>query len=144
MDETNSSAPISSEQLTVDQCYAALRNVIDPELYQNIVDLGLVYGVEVQENNQIVVTMTLTTPHCPLGPQIMADVEAFLREAGATAVDIQIVWEPMWTPAMMTAELKRQLGLEEEYGPEDELEPEPEWTPPPPPKKKGLLGRLFG
>jgi metal-sulfur cluster biosynthetic enzyme len=132
-----------NEQLTVDECYAALRNVIDPELYQNIVDLGLVYGVEVKDANQVVVTMTLTTPHCPMGPQILADVDQFLRADGAEAVGVQIVWEPMWTPAMMSADLKRQLGIEDEYGLEEELEPQPEWTPPPLPKKKGLLGWLF-
>ncbi|MFN8466479.1 MAG: metal-sulfur cluster assembly factor [Caldilineaceae bacterium] len=132
-----------NEQLTADQCYAALRNVIDPELYQNIVDLGLVYGVEVRDGNHVFVTMTLTTPHCPLGPQILADVDTFLRAGGAAAVDVQIVWEPMWTPAMMSADLKRELGIEEEYGVGEELEPEPEWVPPPMPKKKGLLGWLF-
>ena len=94
-----------NEQLTVDQCYASLRNVIDPELYQNIVDLGLVYGVEVGDANHVAVTMTLTTPHCPMGPQILADVDKFLRADGASAVDIQIVWQPMWTPAMMSAQL---------------------------------------
>ncbi len=135
----------NSEQLTADQCYAALRNVIDPELYQNIVDLGLIYGVEVTAGNAVVVTMTLTTPHCPMGPQILENVEKYMREAGATAVETNIVWEPMWTPAMMTDDLKRMLGIYEEYGPADaELEPEPEWTPPRPAKKKGLLGRLFG
>ena len=133
-----------NEQLTPDQCYAALRNVIDPELYQNIVDLGLIYGVEVTAGNAVVVTMTLTTPHCPMGPQILENVEKYLREAGATAVETNIVWEPMWTPAMMTDDLKRMLGIYEEYGPADEeLEPEPAWTPPKPAKKKGLLGWLF-
>ena len=62
------------------------------------------------------VTMTLTTPHCPMGPQILADVDAFSARRGAAAVDVQMVWEPMWTPAMMSAELKRELGIEEEYG----------------------------
>lgn len=132
-----------NEQLTAEQCYAALRNVIDPELYQNIVDLGLVYGVEVQDAGQVQVTMTLTTPHCPLGPQILADVDKFLRAAGASDVNVQIVWQPMWTPAMMAPELRRELGMEDEYGPEEELAPEPEWMPPPQPKKKGLLGWLF-
>ncbi len=132
-----------NEQLTVDQCYAALRNVIDPELYQNIVDLGLVYDVVVKDANQVVVTMTLTTPHCPMGPQILADVDKFLRAGGAAAVDVQIVWQPMWTPALMSADLKRELGIEEEYGGDEELDPEPQWTPPPTPKKKGLLGWLF-
>ena len=135
--------PTMNEQLTVDQCYASLRNVIDPELYQNIVDLGLVYGVEVRDANRVAVTMTLTTPHCPMGPQILADVDKFLRADGASTVDVQIVWQPMWTPAMMSADLKRELGIEEEYGVDEELEPEPEWAPPPMPKKKGLLGWLF-
>ena len=117
-----------NEQLTVDQCYASLRHVIDPELYHNIVDLGLVYGVEVKDTNHVAVTMTLTTPHCPMGPQILADVDKFLRADGAAAVDIQIVWQPMWTPAMMSADLKRELGIEEEYGVDEELEPEPEWN----------------
>ena len=124
-----------SEQLTVEQCYDALRLVIDPELYHNIVDLGLVYAVDVRDGNQVVVVMTLTTPHCPMGPQILADVDKFVREAGATAVEVQIVWQPMWTPAMMTAELKRELGIEEEGEVEEVLEPEPEWVPPPLPKK---------
>jgi metal-sulfur cluster biosynthetic enzyme len=132
-----------NEPMTVDECYAALRTVIDPELYQNIVDLGLVYGVEVQDADLVQVTMTLTTPHCPMGPQILADVDKSLREAGASTVDVQIVWQPAWTPAMMAPALKRELGIEDEYGPDEELEPEPEWTPPPLPKKKGLLGWLF-
>jgi len=131
-----------NELLTVEAGYAALRTVIDPELYQNIVDIGLVYGVDVAPGNQVLVTMTLTTPHCPMGPQILENVDKALREAGATFVDVKIVWEPMWTPAMMTDDLKRQLGIFDEYA-EEELEPEPAWTPPPPPKKKGLLGWLF-
>jgi metal-sulfur cluster biosynthetic enzyme len=129
-------------QLTVEECYTALRNVIDPELYQNIVDLGLIYGVEVQPENHILVIMTLTTPHCPMGPQILESVDHFLRQAGAQQVEVQIVWQPMWTPAMMSADLQRQLGILEEEA-EQELEPEPAWTPPPSKKKKGMFGWLF-
>jgi metal-sulfur cluster biosynthetic enzyme len=131
-----------TEQLTVEACYAALRDVIDPELYQNIVDLGLVYGVEVHPENHIQVIMTLTTPHCPMGPQILESVDFFLRKAGAQQVEVQIVWQPMWTPAMMSAELQRQLGIVEEEE-EQGLEPEPEWTPPPTKKKTGVFGWLF-
>ena len=130
-------------QLTAEECYAALRNVIDPEIYQNIVDLGLVYGVEVGPDNAVDVTMTLTTPHCPMGPQIFENVEKYLLRAGATNVMITISWDPPWTPDMMTDHLKRVLGIL----PDENEEPEPDLPidlPPPPPKKKGLLGRLFG
>jgi metal-sulfur cluster biosynthetic enzyme len=99
--------------------------------------------VEVHDENRVGVVMTLTTPHCPMGPQILADVDRFLTAAGASAVEVQIVWQPMWTPAMMSLDIKRELGIEEEYGAGEELEPEPQWTPPPAPKKKGLLGWLF-
>jgi metal-sulfur cluster biosynthetic enzyme len=129
-------------QLTPEACFVALRNVIDPEIYQNIVDLGLVYGVEVGPENAVDVQMTLTTPHCPMGPQIFENVEKYLLRAGATGVMITVVWDPPWTPDMMTDALKRQLGLLPD---EDEEPPLPiDLPPPPPPKKKGLLGRLFG
>jgi metal-sulfur cluster biosynthetic enzyme len=129
--------------LTDESARDYLRAVIDPEIYQNIVDLGLVYGVEVQPDQAVDVTMTLTTPHCPMGPQIIENVDKVLRHHGASDVRVHIVWEPMWTPDAMTEELKRQLGII----PDEEEEEEPVYIPPPPPpapKKKGLLGRLFG
>jgi metal-sulfur cluster biosynthetic enzyme len=133
---------LKSETLTAESARNHLRAVIDPEIYQNIVDLGLVYGVEVQPDQAVDVTMTLTTPHCPMGPQIIENVEKVLRDHGAVDVRVHIVWQPMWTPDAMTDDLKRQLGIIE-----DEEEEEPPYIPPPPPpapKKKGLLGRLFG
>ena len=129
--------------LTPASAREALKAVIDPEIYQNIVDLGLVYDIAVQPDGAVDVTMTLTTPHCPLGPQILANVEEVLHAQGASAVNVNIVWEPMWTPDAMTDQLKRQLGILQED--EDEEEPEPVPLPPPAlPQKKGLLGRLFG
>jgi metal-sulfur cluster biosynthetic enzyme len=135
-----------SEPLTAESARDSLRAVIDPEIYQNIVDLGLVYAVDVQPDQAVDVTMTLTTPHCPMGPQIIENVEKVLRSRGASAVTVHIVWQPMWTPDAMTDELKRELGiLPPEEEPEEEIE-EPAYIPPPPPalQKKGLLGRLFG
>jgi len=134
---------ILSEQQTAAAYREALKAVIDPEIYQNIVDLGLVYGVDVNDDNAVDVTMTLTTPHCPMGPQIIADVEQTILAHGASAVNVKIVWEPMWTPHAMTDDLKRQLGIIE---PEEEPELEIELLAPPPPapKKKGLLNRLLG
>jgi metal-sulfur cluster biosynthetic enzyme len=129
--------------LTPESAREALKAVIDPEIYQNIVDLGLVYDIVVQPDATVDVAMTLTTPHCPLGPQIIANVEKVLTAQGAGAVNVNIVWEPMWTPDAMTDDLKRQLGILQD---EEEEEEVPELLPPPTvaPRKKGLLGRLFG
>ena len=130
-----------SDVLTSENCFEALKAVIDPEIYHNIVDLGLVYGVDVQADDTVDVTMTLTTPHCPMGPQIIENVEQVLLEHGAATVNVNIVWEPMWTPDAMTDELKRELGMLED----EEPVYVPSYTPPPPPpKKKGFFGRLFG
>ena len=130
-----------ANSLTAESCRQALRDVIDPEIYQNIVDLGLVYGVDVGPDDAVLVTMTLTTPHCPMGPQILENVERVLKRAGAGAVTIDIVWEPPWTPYSMSEALQRQLGIIED----EAEEPEPVLELPPPlPKKKGLLSRLFG
>jgi metal-sulfur cluster biosynthetic enzyme len=138
---------VTSVALTAESARDHLRKVIDPEIYQNIVDLGLVYGVEVQPDQTVNVTMTLTTPHCPMGPQIIENVEKVLMSHGASDVNVHIVWQPLWTPDAMTDELKRELGIlpAGEDGGEDEEE-ELLYIPPPPPapKKKGLLGRLFG
>lgn len=130
--------------LTPEACRDALRMVIDPEIYQNIVDLGLVYGVAVREQRIVDVTMTLTTPHCPMGPQIIENVERTLLEHGARVVNVSIVWEPMWTPDAMTDELKRELGILDAEEEEEEPQLQIEAPPPIPAKKKGLLGRLFG
>lgn len=135
---------VTTQELTVDRCWSALRKVIDPEIYQNIVDLGLVYNIDIADERAVTVTMTLTTPHCPMGPQIIENVQQELTALGASAVDVNIVWTPAWTPDAMTTELKKLLGIlpEEEEEAEPELEIE---APPPPPakKKRGLLGWLF-
>lgn len=134
-----------TEHLTPEVCREYLKAVIDPEIFQNIVDLGLVYGIEVDGGDNVVVNMTLTTPHCPLGPQIIADVENTLLGKGASTATVNIVWEPMWTPDAMTEDLQRALGILDAEEDEPELEIDvPPPPPPAPPKKKGLLGRLFG
>lgn len=122
----------------------SLKQVIDPEIFENIVDLGLVYGVAVEDADHVVVTMTLTTPHCPMGPEIIENVEKTIMSEGAQSVAVNIVWEPAWTPFMMTDELKNQLGIAE---PEPTLEIDPPPPPPPAPRKqekKGLFSRIFG
>ncbi|WP_186576531.1 metal-sulfur cluster assembly factor [Aquibacillus kalidii] len=93
-----------------EQVKEALYTVIDPELGINIVDLGLIYNMEVNDNNDVKVTMTLTTPGCPLHDSIVGGVESaiyFLDEVGK--VDVQLVWQPAWSPEKMTDKARAML-----------------------------------
>ncbi|MEZ4712765.1 MAG: metal-sulfur cluster assembly factor [Caldilineaceae bacterium] len=94
-----------------------IRNVIqekvhDPELMMNVVDIGLIYGVEVTENTAEI-TMTLTSPGCPAGPQIIGDVQRATHDAFPTIeeVNVHLVWTPFWNPDMMSQEAKDELGI---------------------------------
>ena len=89
-----------------------LRNVVDPELHMNIVDLGLIYKVE-QKEHIVHVDMTLTSPGCPFGPYILHQVkENLLTMQGVEDSVVQVVWEPMWSPEMMTEEARLELGFD--------------------------------
>jgi metal-sulfur cluster biosynthetic enzyme len=89
----------------------ALRNVHDPELGINIVDLGLVYGIRI-EGDTVHVTYTLTTMGCPIGPLIEAEMKQFLSGVeGVNEVDAEMVLRPPWTPEMMSEEAKAALGF---------------------------------
>lgn len=94
------------------QARQALFQVIDPELFVNIIDLGLVYDVVFEENNLIHITMTLSTQHCPLGEAIQAGVDNALRIAfpGSTT-KIDIVWEPLWSLDMVSSDGRALLGM---------------------------------
>jgi len=88
----------------------ALREVIDPEVGLNVVDLGLVYGVEV-DGAAVHVRLTMTTPACPLGEHITRDAEERLRGLeGVGEVTVELVWEPAWSPDRMSPEGKAHLG----------------------------------
>ena len=89
----------------------ALRAVIDPELGMNIVDLGLVYGVQVREG-RVHIVITMTTPACPLHAYLTAEINDVVgrRFPDARSVDVELVWEPPWHPDMMSTALKRSLG----------------------------------
>ena len=90
----------------------ALKDVLDPDIHMNIVDLGLIYGVEI-EDDHVTVIMTLTTPACPVAPQIMATAEAVvLKLEGVRKATINLVWEPAWNPGMMSDIAKLELGFE--------------------------------
>lgn len=89
----------------------ALRAVKDPELGLNIIDIGLVYDVAVTDEGAAQVKMTLTSPGCPAGAEIMEDVRQTLADLdGVTAVDVELVWEPYWTPEKMDPRVRAFLG----------------------------------
>lgn len=97
--------------ITADQAKLALRKVKDPELGLNIVDLGLVYEILV-EGTDIHVDMTLTSPGCPAGPQIMTDVENALKALpGVGEVELNLVWQPFWTPERIEPRVRAYMGL---------------------------------
>ncbi len=90
----------------------ALKEVYDPELHYNIVDLGLVYEVDVKDGD-IPVLMTLTTPSCPIGPMITEQIREMLGiMPGVKDVDVQFTFDPPWGPDMMSDEAKSDLGLD--------------------------------
>ena len=90
----------------------ALREVYDPELHYNIVDLGLIYDVDIKDGD-VHVLMTLTTPACPIGPMIVEQVQELLGiMPGISDVDVEFTFDPPWGPDMMTEEAKHDLGID--------------------------------
>ena len=103
---TTAEAPPSADQVKL-----ALRKVKDPELNLNVVDLGLIYEISV-DGSEVQVDMTLTSPGCPAGPQIMGDVERVLKALpGVTNVAINLVWQPFWTPDKIEPRVRAYMGL---------------------------------
>ncbi len=91
---------------------AALKDIYDPEIPVNIYDLGLIYGVEISDGNHARVTMTLTTPHCPVAESMPGEVE--LRVGAVPGVGdavVELVWDPPWDPTKMTDEARLELGM---------------------------------
>jgi metal-sulfur cluster biosynthetic enzyme len=90
----------------------ALRQVKDPELNLSIVDLGLVYDVSVDPEGDVDIKMSLTSPGCPSGPEIVGDAQRVVKLLdGAKDVSVEIVWEPYWTPERIDPRVRAYLGL---------------------------------
>jgi FeS assembly SUF system protein len=90
-----------------------LKTVYDPEIPVDIYELGLVYDVNVEEGGSVVVRMTLTSPMCPVAESLPPEVEEKVRGvAGVTDVKIDLVWEPPWTPSLMSEAARLELGME--------------------------------
>ncbi|HET9453523.1 MAG TPA: metal-sulfur cluster assembly factor [Gemmatimonadaceae bacterium] len=115
MDETNKPAEAAShsyaDAVSTDQVKMALRKVKDPELNLNVVDLGLIYGIAV-DGNRVEIDMSLTSPGCPSGPEIMGDVERMVRTVeGVGDVIVNLVWTPLWTPDRIEPRVRAYMGL---------------------------------
>lgn len=96
--------------LTKEEAYEELKTVIDPEIGIDIVNLGMVYGVEVSEDGRKVhIDMTLTTMGCPLYDTIERSIQMLLGRLGAEEVEVKLVWSPPWTPDFMSEDAKTAL-----------------------------------
>jgi FeS assembly SUF system protein len=90
----------------------ALKDIYDPEIPVNIYDLGLIYGVEITPENHAKVTMTLTTPHCPVAESMPGEVELRVGSVpGVGDAEVSLVWDPPWDPSKMTDEARLELGM---------------------------------
>lgn len=99
-----------------DKVREALKQVIDPELFVNVVDLGLIYDVKITDaeegKSNVDVEMTMTSPACPAGPQLLGQSKQVVSNLeGVAAVDVRLVMDPPWTPDRMTEDARDQLGI---------------------------------
>lgn len=102
--------------LSEDSVREELKKVIDPELFVNIVDLGLVYVIDLkpaeEEKTDITIEMTMTSPACPAGPQLIGQSKQFVSQMEEVGeVEVKIVMDPPWTPDLMTEDARDQLGI---------------------------------
>lgn len=99
--------------VTEEQVFTALRECYDPEIPVNIVDLGLIYEVAIGEQSAVRIQMTLTSPNCPAGFSILDQVKQRVAGVeGAGEVSVELVWEPAWEPSRISAEARKQLGID--------------------------------
>ena len=98
---------------TAEEIMDAVKGVEDPELQMSIVDLGLIYGVDVDEEGIVTVQMTLTSPACPVGPMLQGQIYSTVSQMdGVEDVEVNLVWEPPWDPKTMASEdVKMMLGI---------------------------------
>jgi FeS assembly SUF system protein len=92
---------------------AALKTCFDPEIPVNIFELGLIYGIDISPDNVVKIRMTLTSPACPVAGTLPGDVQAKVKAVpGVSAAQVEVVWEPVWTPERMSEAARLQLGFD--------------------------------
>ena len=99
---------MSKKELIIEE----IRKIYDPELPVNIYELGLIYDIKVNENNEVHIKMTLTTPNCPVAESLPQEVKNSVMQAeGVKKVNLDLVWDPPWNKSMMSEAAKLQLNL---------------------------------
>ncbi len=97
-------------QVTEDMVMSALKQCMDPEVPLSVVDLGLIYGVSISDKNDVNIKMTMTTKGCPLHDTLVSDVKRYLGKVGGIGnINVEIVWEPAWSPDRMSSEAKEKI-----------------------------------
>lgn len=90
----------------------SLKTCFDPEIPVDVYELGLIYGLDVQPDGAVNITMTLTSPMCPVAGSLPAEIEAKVKRVpGVTSAQVQVVWDPPWSPEKMSESAKLQLGM---------------------------------
>ena len=106
--------------IKTEQILDSLKQCMDPEIPINVVDMGLIYGVDVSDDNKVDIKMTMTTRGCPLHDTLVSDVKRYVNKVpGVTGVNVEIVWEPAWTPERMSEEGKKIIN----YGKQKTITP---------------------
>jgi FeS assembly SUF system protein len=109
--ETEPKPPADDSELR-DRVIEALKSVYDPEIPVDIYELGLIYDIQISEDADAVITMTLTTPHCPVAESLPQEVELrVLSVPGIRDAEVKVVWEPPWDPSQMSDEARLELGM---------------------------------
>jgi len=109
--ETEPAPPADNSDLK-DRVIEALKSVYDPEIPVDIYELGLIYDIQISEDGDAVITMTLTTPHCPVAESLPNEVELrVLSVPGIRDAEVKVVWDPPWDPSQMSDEARLELGM---------------------------------
>ena len=110
--ETESKPAAAGNEELKDRIVEALKSIYDPEIPVDIYELGLIYDVEISEDGDALVTMTLTTPHCPVAETLPNEVELrVLSVPGVRDAEVKLVWDPPWDPSRMSDEARLELGM---------------------------------
>ena len=102
---------VNQQQVTKEQIFSELRKCMDPEVPVNVVDLGLIYGVNVSDKNDVDIKMTMTTRGCPMHDTLVSDVKKYLNKInGVGSINVEIVWDPPWSIEKMNPAVRERLG----------------------------------